>query len=67
MQGNDPRHDYADDQLPNPLWGRLALLVFGLTILAFLTAIDRPGWFELKPATGTATAMVRGSDQPPSS
>lgn len=52
----------ADDAAPNPLWGRLALLMFGLTVLAFLTAIDRPEWFRLKPATGTAAAMVYASD-----
>ena len=34
---------------------------FGLTVLAFLTAIDRPEWFRLKPATGTAAAMVYAS------
>lgn len=52
----------ADDTAPNPLWGRLALLMFGLTVLAFLTAIDRPEWFHLKPVTGTAAAMVYASD-----
>jgi len=31
-------------------------------VLAFLTAIDRPEWFHLKPATGTAAAMVYASD-----
>ncbi len=36
--------------------------MFGLTVLAFLTAIDRPEWFHLKPATGTAAAMVYASD-----
>ncbi|NYD88285.1 hypothetical protein HD841_000054 [Sphingomonas melonis] len=61
-----PNDDLAntthDDAEPNPLWGRLALLMFGLTVLAFLTAIDRPEWFHLKPATGTAAAMVYASD-----
>ena len=52
----------TDDSPPNPLWGRLALLMFGRTVLAFLTAIDRPEWFHLKPATGTAAAMVYASD-----
>ena len=47
----------ADDSAPNPLWGRLALLLFGLTVLAFLTAIDRPEWFHLKPASGTAAIV----------
>lgn len=52
----------VEDDAINPLWGRLALLAFGLAVLAFLTAIDRPEWFHLKPATGTAAAMVYASD-----
>ncbi|MCP3735605.1 hypothetical protein M9979_12050 [Sphingomonas sp. RP10(2022)] len=63
MQRNDDlAKTNTDDTQPNPLWGRLALLMFGLTVLAFLTAIDRPEWFRLKPATGTAAAMVYASD-----
>lgn len=54
-----------DEQPLHPVWGRVALLVFGLTVLAFLTAIDRPEWFHLKPATGTAAAMVYASDHRP--
>ncbi|MCU6454416.1 hypothetical protein LPN01_10045 [Sphingomonas sp. A2-49] len=64
MQNDDSRRGAQDEQQTNPLWSRLALLVFGLTVLAFLTAIDRPEWFHLKPATGTAAAMVYASDQP---
>jgi hypothetical protein len=56
-----------DDQTISPLWGRLALLMFGLTVLAFLTAIDRAEWFRMKPATGTAAAMAYASDHKPSS
>lgn len=67
MQTNDDKTNIHDDERPlNPLWGRLALLMFGLTVLAFLTAIDRPEWFRLKPATGTAAAMVYASDHQPS-
>ncbi len=63
MQTNDDNtNNRTDDQPLNPLWGRLALLMFGLTVLAFLTAIDRPEWFHMKPATGTAAAMVYASD-----
>ncbi len=63
MQTNDDNTNTRnDDDSVNPLWGRLALLMFGLTVLAFLTAIDRPEWFHLKPATGTAAAMVYASD-----
>ena len=39
------------------LRGSLLFLVFGIGMLVFLIAIDRPGWFVLKPATGTAVAM----------
>lgn len=66
MHNNDDRTNiHDDDGQVNPLWGRLALLMFGLTVLAFLTAIDRPEWFRLKPATGTAAAMVYASDHRP--
>jgi hypothetical protein len=74
LQGRQamPAHDNNssnpnDDQPVNPLWGRLALLMFGLTVLAFLTAIDRAEWFRVKPATGTAAAMAYASDHQPSS
>lgn len=36
----------------------LVLLAFGLTVLAFLVAIDRPHWFSIKPVSGTAAAMA---------
>lgn len=49
----------------------LTALVFGLAVLAFLVAIDRPHWFKLKPISGTAAAMAyaadRGSDGHPRS
>lgn len=35
----------------------IALLLFGLSTLAFLIAIDRADWFHLRPASGTAAAM----------
>ena len=35
----------------------LLLLTFGLAVLAFLVAIDRPHWFHIRPMTGTAAAM----------
>ncbi|MDN4632726.1 hypothetical protein [Sphingomonas sp. PvP056] len=49
-----------DKDRPGPhdtLRGSLLFLVFGISMLAFLIAIDRPEWFVLKPATGTAVAM----------
>lgn len=39
----------------------LLMLGFGLSVLAFLIAIDRPEWFHLRPATGTAAAMAHAS------
>jgi hypothetical protein len=42
----------------------LMLLAFGLFILAYLVAIDRPHWFRVKPATGTAAAMAIAADVP---
>lgn len=43
--------------------GSLMLLCFGLGSLAFLVAIDRAEWFEVRPASGTAMAMARASDR----
>jgi len=42
----------------------LLMLAFGLSVLAFLIAIDRPEWFHVRPATGTAAAMANASTQP---
>lgn len=33
------------------------LFLFGLAVLAFLVAIDRPEWFHIRPATGTSVAL----------
>jgi hypothetical protein len=54
----------TDDRPLHPLWGKLALLAFGLCILAFLTVIDRPGWFHLRPASGTAAALTLAAERP---
>ena len=40
----------------------LLMLGFGLFTLAFLVAIDRPEWFELRPASGTAAAMSQAGN-----
>jgi hypothetical protein len=40
-------------------------LLFGLAVLAFLVAIDRPHWFKLKPISGTAAAMAYAADGGP--
>jgi hypothetical protein len=50
--------------LLDTLRGTLAVLLFGVGALAFLIAIDRPEWFNLRPASGTAAAMSHAS-QPP--
>jgi hypothetical protein len=47
------------------LWSSLFFLCFGLTILAFLTAIDRESWFHIRPVTGTAAAMANAAEKPP--
>ena len=44
-----------------PGWMRAGLLAFGLFVMAFLIAIDRPHWFHVKPLTGTALAMSASS------
>jgi hypothetical protein len=41
----------------------LIMLAFGLATLAFLVAIDRPEWFELRPVSGTAAAMSNAGTQ----
>lgn len=42
----------------------LSLLGFGLALLALLIAIDRPQWFVLRPASGTAAALAKASVKP---
>lgn len=39
----------------------LSMLAFGLGVLAYLIAIDRAEWFNLRPASGTATALSAAS------
>ena len=57
-----------DDKEKKPLFEQLRaslfLLAFGLCTLAFLIAIDRPEWFELRPASGTAAAMSNAGTPP---
>ncbi|HEX7854312.1 MAG TPA: hypothetical protein VF503_11510 [Sphingobium sp.] len=43
------------------LLGSLMLLAFGLSVLAFLVVIDRPQWFELRPASGVASAISQAA------
>ncbi|MBB3938792.1 hypothetical protein GGR39_000421 [Novosphingobium fluoreni] len=57
----------SDANKPTPsrareiLTGRLLLLGFGLSVLGFLVAVDRPDWFAIRPATGTSIAMANAS------
>ena len=43
------------------LWSSLFALVFGLVALGFLTAIDHPDWFHIRPVSGTAAAMANAA------
>jgi hypothetical protein len=40
----------------------LIMLSFGLAVLTFLVAIERPQWFHIQPGTGTALALAQGAD-----
>jgi hypothetical protein len=44
------------------LRGTLFMLLFGVGMLMFLIAIDRPEWFNLRPISGAAAAMSQASD-----
>lgn len=51
MSNRDP-HNWFER-----LHSSVVMLLLGIGILAFLVAIDRPHWFNLRPASGTAAAM----------
>jgi len=57
------REDVARQRLRR-LLPSFGIVGFGLGCLAFLVAIDRPHWFELRPATGTATALSHAAQRP---
>lgn len=59
---NDNRR--KTDGIPQPLKSSLMMLSFGLMILAYLVAIDRPEWFHIRPITGTAAAMSHAASAP---
>ncbi len=61
------QHDDGNrgDKSAHPVWGPIGLLGFGLFVLAFLIAIDRPHWFSIRPVSGTAAAMsLAGKAEP---
>jgi hypothetical protein len=39
----------------------LIMLAFGVAVLAFLIAIERPQWFHIQPGTGTALAISKAA------
>lgn len=43
---------------PHSLKSSLVVFCFGIGLLAFLIAIDRPHWFRLRPMMGVAQAMA---------
>lgn len=43
----------------------LVVFCFGIGLLAFLIAIDRPQWFHIRPAAGIAKAMALASEPHP--
>lgn len=58
------QHD-TDQHIRNRLQSLAAtamMLAFGLGTLAFLIAIDRPEWFHIRPASGTAMALSHASN-----
>lgn len=46
-----------DVQTEQAFKSSLVLVCFGLFLLAFLIAIDRPHWFRLRPMAGVAQAL----------
>ncbi|HEX7874521.1 MAG TPA: hypothetical protein VF475_16530 [Sphingobium sp.] len=54
--------DQARKTVLETVRGSLLMLAFGLAMLAYLVAIDRTQWFNLRPASGTAAAMSKASD-----
>lgn len=49
--------DRTEKSVAESLRSSLIFLAFGLSVLAFLVAIDRPEWFHIRPASGTAAAL----------
>lgn len=56
-----PTHAALEDAR-HRLTGTMGLMGFGMAILAFLVAIDRPQWFHIRPATGTSLALSHAMD-----
>ncbi|MEG3174932.1 hypothetical protein U1872_01720 [Sphingomonas sp. RB3P16] len=61
MQESTPSHRPSTR---DRLRASFTLLGFGIMLLAFLVAIERPQWFKLRPASGTAAALSKASIPP---
>ena len=61
-QSDDDRNHHAALETWRGSWKFLA---FGLIVLAYLVAIERPQWFVLRPATGTAIALASAAEAAP--
>ncbi|AOH84861.1 hypothetical protein AWL63_13700 [Sphingomonas panacis] len=59
MHQPDDRNHHAALETWRGSWKFLA---FGLVVLAYLVAIERPQWFVLRPATGTAIALASSAE-----
>ena len=57
--GDENSNRWAIESLQTSLLG----VCFGLFILLFLIAVDRPHWFQLKPMSGVANALSLASDR----
>ncbi|MCE7795537.1 hypothetical protein LWE61_03085 [Sphingobium sufflavum] len=64
-ENQDHRTQQENRARMEKLAGSLMLLSFGLAMLAYLIAIDRPEWFSLRPVSGTAAAMSNASHAHP--
>lgn len=50
-------HDKRKPKARESLGSTIFILCFGIGLLAFLIAIDRPHWFQLRPMSGVAKAL----------
>ena len=55
-------NEYQKQKSIDALKCSLAVLCFGIGLLAFLVAIDRPHWFSMRPMAGVAKAMSLAGD-----
>jgi hypothetical protein len=43
---------------------KIAIIAAVIAIIALALVISRSGWFELRPASGSAAAMAEAADKP---